>query len=415
MDKPLFLGTWNRRRMAANDVGIILFSYADELHARGYSRDTIQQYTQVVEHFGFWRNRSHPASQEIQSGEIEEFLSSHLTSCSCPKPANRTYRTCRAALYRFMAMLGVKKTTSRFRDSDAIGKLVVSYDQHVAAVCGLSDVTRLYRRRYAREFLEWRFKRKPIDLRKLCFTDFLGYVKLRAPLLKPASTAVMITSLRGFVRFLEFEQKCPLGLCHAWPTVACWKKSPPSDIPTSTQCRDLLRAVDLSSKAGRRDLAILRLILDLGLRCSQVTNLCLEDIDWRAGTLMVRASKQRRERLLPLPEPVGIAVSDYLRTARPETSNRRLFLCHRPPVGQPITRQRVRGAIRRAMGRCGLTHGGTHHLRHFFATKLHVRGASLKELADILGHQQLNTTAIYARVNLEQLRKVAMPWPGSIR
>ena len=240
----------------------------------------------------------------------------------------RHFGTCRTALNRLMAMLGIEKPVSRSGDSVPIRALVTSYDQHMEAVSGLSDATRLYRRRYVREFLAWRFKRKPIDPTKLCFADFLGYVNYRAPLLKPASTAVMITSLRGFVRFLEFEQRCSPGLWRAWPAVARWKKSPPPDIPTRTQCRDLLRTVDLSRPAGRRDLAILRLIVDLGLRCSEVSELCLEDIDWRAGTLTVRKCKQRRERSLPLPESTGRAISAYLRTARPESSCRQLFLCH---------------------------------------------------------------------------------------
>src|SRR6516164_2417435 len=86
-------------------------------------------------------------------------------------------------------------------------------------------------------------------------------------------------------------------------------------------------------------------------------------------------------------------------------------ICDRLPVGQPMTTERLRGAVRRIMRRAGLTGGGPHRLRHSFATRLHARGATLKEVADVLGHQDFDTTAIYARVNLSQLRKVALPWP----
>ena len=401
--------------MAANGLGIILFRFADWLRAKGYSRDTIHQYTQAVEHFGFWRSVSHPGSREVRQQEIEEFLTSHLTKCSCPMPACTTLITCRAALFRLMALLGIEKFVARPTSSAPVETLITEYDKHMEGVCGLGANTRLYRRRYAREFLAWRFRRKPVDPAKLCVADFLGYVKFRSPLLKPASAVVMINSLRNLIRFLEFEQRCPQGLWRAWPTVARWKNTTPPDIPTRTQCRDLLRAVDLRRPDGIRDLAILRLILDLGLRCSEVSELCLEDIDWHAGTLTVRKCKQRRERLLPLPESAGRAISTYLRTARPKSACRELFLCHRVPMGDPITLGRVRGAVRRAMQRCGLTRGGPHQLRHFFATSLHAGGASLKEVADILGHQDLNTTSIYTRVNLQQLAKVAMPWPGTIR
>ena len=154
---------------------------------------------------------------------------------------------------------------------------------------------------------------------------------------------------------------------------------------------------------------------DLGLRGEEIVELCLDDIDWRAGTLVVRKNKQRRERLLPLPPLVAKAILSYLRTGRPSSSSRRLFLCHRLPVGEPMTRERLRGAVRRIMRRSGLTGGGPHRLRHSFATRLHARGASLKEVADVLGHQDFDTTAIYARVNLSQLRKVALPWPRTCR
>ena len=304
---------------------------------------------------------------------------------------------------------------SRHEGEGPIGTLVADFDQHLAKVCGLSPATRFYRRRYAREFLEWRFESKRWDLTKLCFADFVDYVKFRAPRLKPASVGVMMTSLRALVRFLEFAGRCRSGLSQDWPRMPNWKHSPPSDVLSARECRDLLQCVDRQRPSGRRDFAILRLMTDLGLRGEEIVELCLEDIDWRAGTLVIRKNKQRRERLLPLPPVVAKAILSYLRKGRPSSSSRRLFLCHRLPVGQPMTPERLRGAVRRIMRRSGLTGGGPHRLRHSFATRLHARGASLKEVADVLGHQDFDTTAIYARVNLSQLRKVALPWPRTCR
>jgi site-specific recombinase XerD len=314
-----------------------------------------------------------------------------------------------------MAMLGCRNPSSQSSGEGPLGMLVADFDQHLAKVCGLSPATRFYRRRYAREFLEWRFESKRWDLTKLCFADFVNYVKFRAPRLKPASVGVMMTSLRALVRFLEFEGRCRSGLSQAWPTVPNWKQSPPPDVLSARECRDLLQCVDRHCPSGQRDFAILRLMTDLGLRGAEIVELCLEDIDWRADTLVIRKNKQRRERLLPLPTVVAKAILSYLRKGRPSSSSRRLFLCHRLPVGQPMTRERLRGAIRRIMRRSSLTSGGPHRLRHSFATRLHARGASLKEVADVLGHQDFDTTAIYARVNLSQLRKVALPWPRTCR
>lgn len=410
MEATLFLRRWTRRRMAANALGIILFEYAGWLQRQGYSRNTIHQYTQAIEHFGFWRATAHPSSQNPAPSEAEEFLEKHLRRCNCPQPAVRARTTCRAALQRLLTMLG--KGAPRPEEAGPARALLVRFDLYLDTVCGLSAATRSYRWRYAREFLAWRFNGRRPDGSRLGFADFMGYVTFRAPQLKPASLGVMISSLRSLVRFLELERQCAPGLSEAWPTVPNWKPSPPPGVLTRRQCRDLLRAVDASLAAGRRDMAIVRLMLDLGLRCSEVAALSLDDFDWHAGTLAVRKTKQRRERLLPLPPILGRVIARYLRAGRPESSSRRLLLCHRLPVGQPMTKERVRGAVRRALQRIGLTSGATHRLRHTFATHLHTRGASLKQLADILGHQHFDTSAVYARVNLRQLRKVALPWPG---
>jgi site-specific recombinase XerD len=296
--------------------------------------------------------------------------------------------------------------------SSPAGGLIADFDRYLEKVFGLSAATRCYRRRYAEEFLAWRFKRGPLDPAKLCFADFVRYINFRTPSLQRTSVGVIITSLRSLTRFLEFEERCPTGLSQAWPTVPSWKQSPPPNVLTWKESCHLLRTAQRTSTSRLRDEAVLRLMIELGLRCSEVAQLDLVDIDWRAGTLAVRKNKQRRERLLPLPPSVGEAISKYLVNERPASYSGRLFVCRRYLVGQPMTAERVRGAVRRAMQRNGLAFGGPHRLRHTFATRLHERGAALKEVADILGHQDFNATAIYARVNLVQLRQVALPWPG---
>ena len=312
MDSSLFLRKSACRRMAANGLGIILFRYADWLHAKGYSRNTIHLYTQAVEHFGFWRAKHHPGSQNVQPSEVAEFLHSHLSRCDCPAPAATRLQTCQSALNRLMAMLGCRNPSSQSSGEGPLGMLVADFDQHLA------KVSRRVRRpgsidgAMRGEFLEWRFESKRWDLTKLCFADFVNYVKFRAPRLKPASVGVMMTSLRALVRFLEFERMVSLGLSQAWPTVPNWKQSPPPDVLSARECRDLLQCVDCHCPSGQRDFAILLPMTDLGLRGAEIVELCLEDIDWRAGTLVIRKNKQRRERLLPLPPVVAKAILEAI-------------------------------------------------------------------------------------------------------
>ena len=415
MDTPIFLRACSCRRMEANGLGIILFQYAERLRGLGYCRDCIHQYTQAVEHFGFWRSQAHPCSRNVRASEVAEFLSSHLACCRCPPPASKSLISCRAALNQLLLFLGIKSHPPSHGRAGPIAALVARFDNYLNDVCGLSDATRLYRRRYAREFLAWRFKGRRFELGSLRFSDFVRYVHLRAPAIRPCSVSVMNGSLRSLAKYLEFELLCLPGLSESWPRMPNWKRAASPDVLTKEECRNLIRTVDAKRATGKRDLGILRVMLELGLRCSEVSHLRLEDVDWHARTLVIRVDKQRRRRVLPLPPAAANAIADYLRTGRPKSTSRELFLCHRLPVGHPLTMVRVRGTIRRALSRIGRLHGGPHLLRHTFATALHNRGAPLKEVADILGHQSIDTTAIYARVNLRQLEKVALPWPGSTR
>lgn len=179
------------------------------------------------------------------------------------------------------------------------------------------------------------------------------------------------------------------------------------------QLRRFLSGFDQTTPTGRRDYAMARCQVDLGLRAGEVIALHLEDLDWRRGTLRIAGGKVGRTRELPLPQEVGRAIAEYLRRGRPVTPCRNVFVRHTVPVGGAIGPALIRGVIRRAFARVeGCTHlAGTHVLRHTAATRLHRGGASLKEVADLLGHRSLDTTAIYTKVDLPALAAVALPWP----
>ncbi len=151
----------------------------------------------------------------------------------------------------------------------------------------------------------------------------------------------------------------------------------------------------------------------LGLRASEVADLKLEDINWRAGLLHVRKRKSGRGSVLPLPHKLGRAITAYLRTGRPETRDRHVFLLHGGAIGMPIRSHVVAHAVRRALLRAGIDAPtwGSHLLRHTLATRMVRHGATLKEIADVLGHRAVDTTAIYAKVDVSSLAEVALPWP----
>lgn len=165
---------------------------------------------------------------------------------------------------------------------------------------------------------------------------------------------------------------------------------------------------------GLRDRAIVLCLSTLGLRPSEVADLRLEDLDWRGATIQLRARKTRRGALLPLPREAGRAIVAYLRGERPATDERRVFVQHLGSHrGKPISSTAVSEAAVRMLRRAGVMSplAGAYVFRHTVASRMVRRGASLKEVADFLGHQSLDTAMIYAKLDLPALRQVALPWP----
>jgi site-specific recombinase XerD len=177
------------------------------------------------------------------------------------------------------------------------------------------------------------------------------------------------------------------------------------------QVQRVLRSCDARTSIGRRDAAIIQLLLRLGLRAGDAAGLTLDDLDWRAGEVLLRG-KGRRESRLPLPRDVGDVLVAYLRRGRRRSRSRRLFLCTRAPF-TPLTSGGLICAVRGVLRRAGVT-GGAHLLRHTAATQLLRQGASLPEVAHVLRHRNVDTTAIYAKVDFDALRTLAQAWPGGV-
>jgi integrase/recombinase XerD len=180
----------------------------------------------------------------------------------------------------------------------------------------------------------------------------------------------------------------------------------------SEQVRALLDNCDTGTANGRRDLAILLLLVRLGMRRGEVARLCLDDIDWRAGELVVRGKGPRVERL-PLPSDVGEALVAYLRDGRPfDPGTRAVFMRVRAPRAA-MTPHGITQVVVSASKRAGLGEEVTaHRLRHTAASELLRRGAPLREIGQLLRHRTELTTTIYAKVDRDRLRELALPWPG---
>jgi len=152
---------------------------------------------------------------------------------------------------------------------------------------------------------------------------------------------------------------------------------------------------------------------DLGMRVGNVTRLSLDDINWREATITIHSRKRSTPQCLPLPYRVGEAIANYLRSGRPQSESRAVFLRHRRPRAEALSTSMLRNALRRAYARTGLNKkfSGAHILRHTTATRIRRAGFSLKPAGDVLGHQSIQTTKLYAQVDLPALKPIAQPWP----
>jgi len=405
------------RRVSPAQLDIILGGFATDLRGDGYSDTGIRRRLHVVKHFNRWLEGRKVALGRLDAEDIGRFLRHHLPRCGCPAPAPTDRGHCGSAIHRFVRYMRdqrLMRPPPQEAARSPIDELLKTYDCHLKEVCGLSLGTRENRRRCTRRFLHWRFGRQQIQLRHLRPKDVSGYVLECARHLAGTSVHPLCVDLRSFLRFLEFSQLRP-GLAGSVPQLP--QRAVPS-LPGTLQPherRRFLGSFPQSTPQGRRDYAIALCLSELALRSHEVADLVLEDLDWRALAVRLAQTKQRRQRLVPLPDRVARAILNYLKRGRPPTRSRALFVHHRTPRGRALAAHYVRRLVRRAFARCGIEASGTHVLRHTWATWAHRRGASLKLIADVLGHRSLDATTGYAHVNVEELRQVALPWPRSPR
>ena len=219
----------------------------------------------------------------------------------------------------------------------------------------------------------------------------------------------VVCALRALLRFLHVHGWTTVPLAAAVPSVAQRREDLPRAIPAE-HLTALVDSCDRSTPVGCRDHTMLMLLTRLGLRCGEVAGLTLDDLDWRAGELVVHGKRSRIDRL-PLPCDIGEALADYLRRARPPGFGRTVFLRSQAPIG-PLSGDAVSEVVLRAGGRAGIDPVRAHRLRHTVATELLRHGAGLVEIGQVLRHQSVDVTAVYAKVDRSALSQLALPWPG---
>jgi integrase/recombinase XerD len=269
---------------------------------------------------------------------------------------------------------------------------------------------------FVRDFLTDRFGRGPVALSRLCAGDVVRFVQRQAPRLHLKRAKLLTSAMRSFLRYARYRGEVTRDLAAAVPIVANWSMPSIPRAIGADQVRQLLASIDRRTAMGRRDYAIVLLLARLGLRSGEVAVLELDDIDWEAGQVSVQGKRGQRT-ALPLPVDVGEAITAYLRRGRPRSTSRRVFLRSKAPVRGFLSQCAIGSIIRHALQRADIQAPttGAHQFRHALATQMLRRGASLTEIGEVLRHRSPQTTTIYAKVDLQALRTLALPWPGGAR
>jgi integrase/recombinase XerD len=294
----------------------------------------------------------------------------------------------------------------------ASGLLLARFEEYLTVERGLTADTVEGYVHAVRPFLAQIGGDGELDLGGLTAADVTAFVVARCPGQSRGAAKMTVTALRSLLGFLHVEGLIGRSLVGAVPSAAGWRLSGLPRALEPDQVRRLLASCDRGAGSGRRDFAILILLVRLGLRAGEVAGVQLDDVDWRAGELVVVGKGRRAERL-PLPVDVGQAIATYLADGRPATAQDRCLFVRVKAPHRGLTTGGVTQVVVSAAKRADLGQIHAHRLRHTAATDLLRAGAPLSEIGQVLRHRTALTTAIYAKVDRERLRELARSWPGA--
>lgn len=455
-----------RRFRSCGMLAPFIDDFAGYLEEKGFSRSTARSYLRAARHLSLFALHEGKTSIDEMAPElVGRFVNEHLPTCTCERMNGGVFSETVAALSylvaflaarghadlvqaapptppfplclpcfdagvsgRFEAAVHVRRRPAQERRQAELmslptpmGDLLVRYDEYLVRLFGLSDKTRQVHRAKMLFFVQWVIETKGayfplselttseiVEFQNVCNDAGFTYDYRRS----------MMSCLRGFLRFLRWEGIVEEDLTVAVYPLIRWKKdSVPRFIPKES-VEALLRAVDRASFLGARDYLMLLLLVQLGLRACEILRIHLEDLNLRKGELFIRASKNNCERLLPLSEEIADSVVAYLRFRPPTAAGEsRLFIAAKAPYSPLTSSSAVARVVEKYIRITGIDapFKGSHLLRHSLATHLVNHDVTVKETADILGHRDLDTTSIYAKVDMIHLREIALPLPSTWR
>jgi integrase/recombinase XerD len=397
------------KRSRGNPLVVHLSPFATALMEDGYAEATMHSKLWLVADFGQWLGRSGLAVATLDERLAETFFADKRRKRRVHRGDRETIRQFMNHLRERSVLPGVIPT----RDDSPISNILNRYEKHLRSERGLAPATIINYLPFARKFLVGRFGEGPFPVRDVRSSDISAFILRHAGSMSCRRAQLMTTAFRSFFRFLFQNGELQTDLAASVPAVADWRLSTVPKYLKPDEVDRVLGSCDRQTSTGRRDYAILLLLARLGLRAGEIVAFQLDDIDWRAGEILVRGKGLLHDRM-PLPVDVGKALTSYLRLDRPACKTRQVFVCVKAPRSGFAGPSTVTTVVRRAIDRAGLhpAFKGAHVMRHSLATTMLRSGASMGEIGEVLRHRIPNTTEIYAKLDFDGLRSLAHPWPG---
>lgn len=391
----------------AADLDTIKGRFRSFMLERRYAESTIQRYQRILADYAHWLVIRGRQLIDLELKDVSHVVRYHsLGRCANCREESR------AALNIWLQFTG------RFQAVVAPPAWQRWLDEHLhflASHKGHAATTLKVRKSIVSGYLAWQFGRRRADWSRVGPKDIISYTReLATGSLRRVTLKLRFSAIRQFLRFLVIRGAGSPALVEAVPSISTYGQSPKRpDVLTEEQRRKLLRSFPRNTPVGRRNYAMTICMIDLGLRISEVIALRLGSVDDKQHVVTVPAVKNGRGRVLPLPRRVETALVAYMQKGRPQSECTQLFLSDPKRRGTALSVGAARAHVINAFRQCGfpVSWCGVHRLRHTFASRLHAHGADLKQIADLLGHRDVETTNLYAQVGVRDLRALVRPWP----
>jgi site-specific recombinase XerD len=386
--------------------------YVTQAEEQNYKPKTVIWHVQLFARCSLWLHRTRRKLRDLNEKVVERFLVQEL-------PRRESWAGAMPAFRRLLAILrvdGVVSPANPITPTSA-ERLADEYRCYLSNERGLRNATIYNNARHVDQFLNERFGHGKVKFSAIRAQEIIEFVKSQSRQHSRAWMLQVISALRSFLRFTHYRGYTATDLSPVVPIVANWRKATLPKHLSAEAVERVLNACDRTTAVGRRNYAILLLLARLGLRAGEVIALQLEDIDWGNAQITIRSNKGQGWARLPLPVDVGEAIASYLKNDRPRCACRNVFVRLVAPYVKLSNSPVIAVITRKAIEKAGVESDrkGSHLFRHSLATEMLRQGASLDEIGQVLRHRDPDTTAIYAKVDLNALRRLAIPWPGEER